>query len=506
MGRHTVTIASVAGLLVCLCTPQTTVRHTKTHPDTVHPSELSYPELDWEVPLGEPYRTTLDNGLRLYIAEDKSLPLVKFRAYLKAGDMLDPAGKEGLGSLACRLIRTGGTEAISAEVLDERLERYAISLSLSIDASELSVSASFLSEYTDTALAIMEQVLFHPAFEAERVDKERAIFIQSIRHRFDEPGPTLGSAYTKAMYPARANSRMATEESLGRITRDDLVAFHRRIFTTGNMIAAIAGDFDAEAMTGKLEKLFPPSRSDDTAGPAFPEVTVGPATKCLVVHKPISQAYVRMGLPFIQRPHPDYYPMSVLNEVLGGGGFSSRLATTVRSDEGLTYSIYSRAGSEYAMPATIYISFFTKTETVNRAIELSLREVEKLVKEGVSDEELGSAKKVLVDGLPSMFRSSYDIVSTYAWSEYAGRSPDHYAVYPEKIHAITHDSLKAVAAKYLNPGEFTFVIVGDTTQLFSPDTTSSFALRDLSPLRIVVPDTLPELYPDEDVPDTVTVP
>lgn len=495
-------IAALTGaLMLAACAPQPAVRRT-----TVHPSELSYPELDWEVPLGEPYRTTLDNGLRLYIAEDRALPLVKFKAYLTAGEMLDPAGKEGLAYLACRLMRTGGTDAIEADTLDELLERYAVSVSVSVKESEISVSASFLSEFTDTALAIMEQVLFHPAFEDDRVEKERTIFIQGIRHRFDEPRPTLGGAYAKAMYPGQSNSRMATEASVGRITREDLVAFHRRTFGTGDMIASIAGDFERDAMAAKLEKIFPPSTPGDTAGRAFPRITVAPQTKCLIVHKPISQAYVRMGLPFVQRPHPDYYPMSVLNEILGGSGFSSRLGTTVRSDEGLTYSIYSRAGSDYTVPATIYISFFTKTETVNRAIELSLREVAKLVEKGVTDQELSSAKKVLVDGLPSMFRSKYDIASTYAWSEHAGRAPDHYAVYPEKIEAITHDSLTRVAPKYLDPERFTYVIVGDTTQLFEPDSTSSFTVQSLAPLRIIEPDAIPEIYPDAGVSDTATVP
>ncbi|MBD3317396.1 MAG: hypothetical protein GF344_16530, partial [Chitinivibrionales bacterium] len=346
------TLALTGGIILCSCAPRTALEHGN---DTLHPSKLSYPELKWDVPLGKPYRTTLDNGLRLYIAEDKSLPLVRFRAYLKAGEMMDPVGKEGLSALACRLIRTGGTDSIPADTLDERLERYAISLSVSSSESELVVDASFLSEFSDTALAIMEQVLFHPAFEPDRVEREKRILLQSIRHRFDEPGPTLSGAFVKTMYPAQSNSRMATEKSVANITREDLIAFHRRIFGTGNMIAAIAGDFDRSTMVQKLGALFPTSRSQDTTGLEFAAVSIAPRNKCLIVHKPISQAYVRMGLPFIKRPHPDYYPMSVLNEVLGGGGFTSRLAKTVRSDEGLTYSIYSRAQSEYRKPGTIYI-------------------------------------------------------------------------------------------------------------------------------------------------------
>jgi len=135
------------------------------------------------------------------------------------------------------------------------------------------------------------------------------------------------------------------------------------------------------------------------------EIAVTPHTRALVVHKPINQAYIRMGLPLFKRPHPDYYAVSLLNYILGGSGFTSRLGTRVRSDEGLTYSIYSYAESNYTYPGTFHVDFYTKTESYPKAVSIVLEELDKTVKNGVTAEELENAKTALISELPSSFRA-----------------------------------------------------------------------------------------------------
>lgn len=445
-----------------------------------HPNKLSFEPLDWQVPLGTPYRQELDGGLVTYIAEDHTLPRVTLTAEIRYGSICDPSGKEGLGDMMARLMRTGGTERISSDTLDMLLDLHAISVSFAQHDTRLSMSASFLSEHLDTALDLIGQMLFEPAFEQSRVNEERSVFLERIRHRFDNPGPLTAAAHAKAMYAGEENSRLATEASLGNITREDLVALHKRVLVRRNVIFAAAGDFDADDLRARIDTLFPPM--PESAEPvAFPAIHFQRPHRALVVHKPITQAYVRMSLPMFARPHPDYYPASVLNHILGGGSFSSRLNQSVRSDAGLTYSIYSSVVSSYLYPGTFYVSFHTKTETMDDAIALVLAELRTIRDKGVTEEELSSAKGELITQLPSMFRSQEDIVSHYAWNEYYGRGPEHYREYADKLRAITLDDVNQMAKKYLESDSLTYVVVSDTSAVFTEAAQRNFSLRDLAP-------------------------
>lgn len=454
-----------------------------------HPTKIEYSKLDWQVPLGKPYRRTLDNGLRVYLAEDPSLPLVSVIGYLKYGSIAEPKGKEGIGALLVRLMRTGGTEQYPPDTLDAVLDRYAINASFGLHQTNMVIRFSFLEEFADTAFHLMEQMLFHPVFDKQRLKKERARALANIAHRFDNPGPVLRTAQKKLMYPGEPNSHLSTRESIGSITRDQIVALHKDIMKTENVILGVSGKIGTDDVAQRLESMFPQARDSSTA--QFPEIAVGPKVKALFVHKDMTQAYVRMSLPLFTRPHQDYYPMSLLNHILGGGSFTSRLNKSIRSDAGLTYSIYSNAQSNYTFPGLLFVSFHTKTETAARAIRMTHEEIDRLLEEGITDTELANAKQVLIDGLPSMFRSPEDIVEHYAWNEYYGRTEDHFRVYPDKLRAITKDEVMTVARKYLKPEEFSYAVVGDTTALSQHASSGGFSLEDLGPRTTIPTDSLP---------------
>jgi zinc protease len=456
-----------------------------------HPGKLAYAPLQWSVPLGAPYRVTLKNGLRAYVAADSQLPLVQISAYIRHGSLFDPRGKEGLSSLMAQLMRTGGTKVYQADSLNALLDLYAMHFSVSASDDHLGFSAEFLSDYTDTALAFMQQILFHPRFDEAKIDNEKKIRIEGIRHRFDNPSPTLSAAYEKLMYPASPASDLATIESIGRITRADMVALHRTVFTTGNIIFSIAGKFNRSAMIARLEALFP--AAEKLADSTFPKIAIAPTVKCLVVHKPISQVYVRFGAPLFKRPNADYYPASVANLILGGGGFTSRLENKVRSDAGLTYSIYSNAESNYTFPGTWFVDFFTKSESFPQAMALALQVIAKQRATGVTDTELANAKASLIGEMPSMFRNRFDIVSTYAWNEYYGRSPNHYKEYPDSVRGVTRESITRVMKKYLDSSAFSFAVVGDTAALAKYTSAIGFAFDKLTPRKTIVPGAIPSL-------------
>jgi zinc protease len=429
----------------------------------VHPKYLKYDSLKWSVPTGEQYRTVLKNGLRTYIATDSSLPLVELSGIVRYGALLDTDDKVGIAGLMSTLIRSGGTEKLNSDSLDNILGQKAINISFSITDDMCNFKATFLSEYTDTSLSLLKQMLFTPAYEQKKIDQHKAIYIESIKHRYDNPGPTLGLAYEKHMYQSTKNSRFASEKTIAAITRDDLLKTHKKYFKSGNMILAVAGSFDRNTFITKLESLFP--KSDMIADTTFPVVQCKPSLKSLIVNKNISQAYVRLGIPLFKRPNDDYYPVMALNEIFGGGSFTSRLSSKIRSDEGLTYSIYSVAESNYTMQSTWYITFFTASETFSKATGLIFDELDTIVKYGVTEKEVSDVKSVLLSELPSMFRSPFDIVSNYAMNEYNGRSPDHYRQYIDTIRKLSKSDLDSVARKYLVKENFSITAVGDTNKI-----------------------------------------
>ena len=444
------------------------------------PKAIQYKPLDWKVPLGAPYRQVLDNGLIAYIAEDHSLPYVKLIGYMRYGSICDPSGKEGLSSLMANLMRTGGTQAFQSDTLDAIVDLYSLKIGISCSQTQLTFSCACLSEYADTCLFILSQMLFHPAFEDKKIKKQTSIFLESIAHRFDNPDPLLDAAYEKTMYRDGQNSVLPTAKSIARISKKDFFDLQKKIMKTENMVVGIAGNFSKKAMAQKLASLFP-KVSGAPQDSIYPVIAIRPLAKCVIVSRPITQSYIRMGLPLFKRPNDDYYGMNVLNLVLGGEGFTSRLGSKVRSDEGLAYVVYSSAGSNYVYPATFFIEFHTKNETASRAIALSLAEIRRILASGITDEELSHAKKVLIDGLPSMFRTADDIVENYAENEHLKRPSDHYAVYPDKINAITKEDVLKVAKKYLNIAAISFTVIGDTSVIFKNDTIHGFSLRSLKP-------------------------
>jgi zinc protease len=448
--------------------------------------------LDWKIPLGGQYRVELKNGPIAYVAADSSLPLISIEAHIRSGSLFDPAGKEGLGSLMSRLLRNGGTAHYPADTLDMLIDLLAMNFSFSQTETHVLFRSSFLYEYLDTAMHIIAQMFRYPSFEPRRLERERSIMTEGVKHRFVNPGPTLNAAYRKHSYAGQPPARLSTETSIKNITRDDIIRRHKSAFDSSLIIISAAGKFDRDAMIEKLNALFPAPIIPMC--PMKPEITVAPHTRALVVHKPLNQAYVRMGLPLFRRPHPDYYPVLILNYILGGSGFTSRLGMRIRSDEGLTYSIHSRAESNYAYPGTMFVDFFTGTPLYPKAVSIILEELDKAAKDGVTEKELDDAVTALIAELPSSFRSPEDIVSTYAWNEFFGRAPDHYERYPEELRKLTLDDINAAAVKYIKTDKMTFTIVGDTAAIraagISAEKDGFFVLDSLKSKRVVTADSL----------------
>lgn len=484
MSRCAPTIGALLSMVVLFAAP-VTARKLALPP---HPATLSYPALNWQVPQARQNRSVLDCGAILYLAVDHTVPIVTISGSVRGGSLVDPAGKEGRAELMAQMMRSGGTRSFPPDTIDMLLDLYAINATLRANETDISFSFSFLSEYTDTALFVIGEILSCPVFDSLRFEKERSIALEDARHRYDTPGPVLSAAQTAQLYPGQPNRTPATESSLHAVSRHDLAAAHSQAFVGKNCIVGASGDFDHDRIATWYKSLF--AKLPDSPATPFPAISYAPSTRMLLVHKPITQAYVRMSLPLFQRPHADFFATSLLDMILGGASFSSRLNEKIRSNAGLTYSIYSQAVSNYFYPAPFYIQFHTKTETAVQALGMARAEVSAIAANGVTADELAHAKKVLVDGLPSMFRGADALVTHYIRNEYQGRDLDYYRHYADSVNSITLEDVARVARIYADTAKIAYTIVADTTTLFATDTSSFFSIRSYAPRAVIGQDSL----------------
>ena len=374
-----------AGLALAALAASAAAALAQAIPDS--PEKLTFPPIAYQPPRAQDYRVVLKNGMVVYIAEDKALPLVNVAVTVRAGSWLEPEGKEGLAAFTGSQMRRGGTERLSADELDEKLDFLAAQVGTGIGTTAGSASLNCLADNLDEALPLFVDVLRRPRFQEDRLALAKEQTLQEMQKRNDDPEDIEGREWGVLLYgPSHFTNRFTTEASVRSITREDMIAFHRRQFYPANMIAAVSGSFDRATMLRKLEEAFAGWPSPRTTTPPIPD-TIGPAAPGLYrIQKDVPQGRVSIGLPTIRRDHPDVYALEVMNEILGGSGFTSRITKTVRSNEGLAYSAGSGLAPGVWFPGRFRAGFQSKSRTVPWATELVLGEIRRIRDEGVTPE------------------------------------------------------------------------------------------------------------------------
>ncbi len=447
-----------------------------------HPDELSFEPIVFEPPEAADHRHVLKNGMVVFIAEDKALPLVNISLTLKVGSWLDPTGKEGLASYTGSQMRRGGTKSLSAEELDERLDFLAAQVSSGFGPTSGGASLNCLTDNLEESLALLVEMLREPRFQEDRLELAREQSLQAMKKRNDDSADIEGREWNVLLNgEGHFTNRFTTEASITGITRDDLVAFHRKYVHPSRMIAAVSGSFDTAEMLERLERAFADWAGEPAEMAPIPD-TVAPAAPGLYrIEKDVNQGRVSIGLSGVTRDHPDVYALEVMNDILGGGGFTSRITTTVRSNEGLAYSAGSaiRFGTWY--PGRFRAGFQSKSPTVARATELVLEEIGKIRGEGVTAEELATAKASLVETFPSNFNSKSRSMGIFASDEYTGRDPEYWANYRDRIRAVTTEDVQRVAREHLLPEKLIILAVGSQADIDRGDEKHAVTLEALAP-------------------------
>jgi predicted Zn-dependent peptidase len=458
------------------------------------PDTLVFQPIAYEPPVAKDYRVVLKNGMVVYIAEDRALPLVNVALTVRVGSWLEPQGKEGLAAFTGSQIRRGGTKSLTAEELDEKLDFLAAQASTGIGPTSGSAMLNCLSDNLDEALRVFVEMLREPRFQEDRLALAKEQTLQEMKKRNDDPGDIEAREWGVLLYgDGFFTNRFTTEASVNALTRDDLVAFHRKYFHPANMIAAVSGSFSRAEMLRKLEAAFAGWLGPKPVVSPIPS-TISPAAPGLYrIEKDVNQGRVSMGLPTVKRDHPDVYALEVMNEILGGSGFTARITKTVRSNEGLAYSAGSGFSPGIWFPGRFRAEFQSKSRSVPYAASLVMDEIKKLRDGGVTAEELDTIKNSLIQTFPSSFASKAQSMAIFASDEYTNRDPSYWRTYRDRIRAVTAADVQRVAREHIVPEKMIVLVVGHQADIGLGDEKHPVRLADLAPGAKVA--TLPQRDP-----------
>ena len=438
------------------------------------PEELKFPTLNYEPPVPEQFRVQLKSGPVAYVVPDRELPLVNIVVYVHTGDYLEPDGKEGLASMTGYLLARGGAGTNSADKLEERLAFLAADLGSGVSDTQGSVSLNLLSKDLDEGLGILRDVLFSPRFQDDKIALRKQQILQGMQQRNDDTSGIEGREASFLAYGEHFwENRYSTKASIDSITRKDIETFHYRWFRPQNFVVAVSGDFDRDAMIAKLEKLFAGNPTETDIDPSVKIVPPPPiptnatfaSAGAYLVNKPdVNQGRVDMMLPGITRDNPDYFPIIVMNDILGGGGFTSRIMNRVRTEEGLAYDAHTSFPGGAYYPLTFSVGYQSKSRTVAYAASLAKEEIKKVQSAPVSDLELTTSKGGFVDRFPRAFATKSAVASILAQEEFTGRyakDPEFWKKYRSRIRAVTAEDVQRVAQKYLDLDKLVVLVVGN---------------------------------------------
>jgi zinc protease len=452
------------------------------------PEQLQFPPLVYEPPEPAQYRVALRSGPVAYVVPDRELPLVNLIILVRVGAYLDPPGREGLADLTGYLLARGGTRSWAADDLEERLAFLAALLNSSVGDTQGSVSLNWLSKDLDEGLSLLREVLAWPRFQEDKLALRKQQLLQAMKERNDHAAAIeqreIGFlAYGETFWL----NRYSTAASLERIQREDLVSFHRRWFWPSNFIVAASGDFDRDTFIAKLEQLFADWPFTGELPPPVPTNATFAPPGIYIVPKDIPQGRVSLLLPGVLRDHPDFFPLMIMNDILGGGGFTSRIVNRVRSDEGLAYAAGSSLPGGVYFPQPFRAAFQTQSRTVPYAISLVLDELRRIAAEPVSEDELHTAQRAFIDTFPRRFATKAQVAHLFAQEEFTGRyhrEPDYWKRFRPRVQAVSREDVLRVARAHLPLDRLVILIVGNKDEILLGHPDRPVRLGDLSPAGI----------------------
>jgi zinc protease len=466
---------------------------TAPAPQGPRPEQFKYPPLNFKIPKAADFRHTLSNGLVVYIAEDHDIPWFNASLMVKTGPFLEPMNKIGVDSFTSTIMRSGGSTSMSGEAITERMDFLGGRLGGGGgggrgrgvgqgggrgggggggDAKSLSINMRYL----DEGLKIWMDVITDPAFPEDKLKRDKEAAIPPIRNRNRNVSTVASRVYEELIYgkdnPITAET---TEPGINSITRNDLVAWHKKYWGANNAILVVSGDFKKAEMLQKLEATFGKWRTAEKAVVPVPKVQQAAKAGVYMVQPEgasPNQGIIRLGHLGLKTDDPDFPAADLMNWILGGGSFSSRITKVVRTDNGLAYSTGSSfgggggrggGGGGLLYPGTFTASCQTKNSTVVFAAQLMLDLIEGMRNGDVSEADLKLARNSRINAFPSqpIFADIGAIAQSFASLEFNGRPMDYYETYLAKYQKVALADIKRVAQKYLRPSDMVIMVAGN---------------------------------------------
>jgi zinc protease len=412
-------------------------------------------------------RAKLPNNLVWLFSQQSELPLVTLELIIKAGTLEEPPGKEGLANLTASLLLNGTKSRPSAKIAEE-LDFMGARLGAAGGDDFATVSLTVLKKDLGPALDLFKDILLNPTFPVAEMQRKVSQFKAALASEEDEPMVVASRAFAKNLYGSfpYAHPVVGTPQGLSAITRNDLVEFHRKYYRPNNAILSLVGDLTPAEAQQWVTKTFGAWAAAPIPAAKLPPIPPLTQRHEVVIDKDISQANIVLGNLGIARDNPDFYAFQVMNYILGGGGFSSRLMDDIRVNRGLAYSV-SSSFAPGLEPGPFAVTLETKNATAGEAINQVVGQLRSIKTKPVTDDELKDAKSYLIGS----FSRKMDSMSKRAWLlgyvEVYGLGLDYPWRYPELIQHLAPADIQQVADKYIHPDKYLLVVVGKKSAMTS---------------------------------------
>lgn len=404
-------------------------------------------------------RVVSSSGIEAWLIRDNSNPITTMKFAFRGGSALDPTGKEGLANFVASTLDEGAGD-LDSDAFQQALDAASITLRYSAGRDTFRGTLKTLNVHRDKAFDMLRLSLTAPRFDEVPLTRIRAQILSGILQNRENPSSRASELMFKTAFSDHPYAKPSdgTEESLAAITPEDMRYFVKARLARNNLLIGVVGDIDAETLKGYLDKTFsalPEKAMSWAVDQIDPKLEGG----IQVVDLNVGQSAVQFAQPGIGRHHPDFFTAYVLNYVLGGGGFVSRLYHEVREKRGLAYSVYS-----YLMPLNSSAAFVGAAGTANARVAETVETVRdvwaRFAKDGPTPEELNDAKTYLTGAYPLRFTSSSAIAEMMVGIQEDNLGIDYFQKRNSYIEAVTLKDAKRVAQELFKPEKLTFVIAG----------------------------------------------
>jgi zinc protease len=404
------------------------------------------------------HREVFANGLRVLVAPRPAVPIVVVRVFVRAGSAFDPADAPGLANLTAELL-TRGTAKRSGPELDQAIEFVGGGLDADASRDGTTIGLAILKKDLDLGLDLLAEVLLTPSFPEDELRRKVGEIQGELRRSEESPETVAGRALARLIYPGHpyAHQVAGTVESVGRLTRDQVVRFHRERYRPDAATVSVVGDITVEEAREALRRRLGAWTAPAEPQVVIPQAPAAPPVANETVTRDLTQATVYLGRPGLRQDHPDYFPLLVGNYILGGGS-ASRLYTRVREEGGLAYSVYS-SNSPGRYGASLVVALQTRVDAVDSAVRLVKEEMARMAQAPVEARELRLAKDYLVGSFPLRLDTSRKVADILIGIEEYGLGLDYPERFKSEVAKVTAADVQRIAARYLDPAAFSSVTV-----------------------------------------------